>query len=87
MERELIKSGQRFGGYVLVDFEIGNTYKEITENITLSAEGFENRHSWKVFVRIKDKKLRPAIRQLIDKIQIGMWGVEYLERSANDIAK
>ena len=78
-------SGQRFGDVVMIDFQVGNTFKEITENIKITPEGEECRYSWTVFLRIKDRKLRGAIGKLVSSVRFGMWGIEYLERHVNDL--
>lgn len=56
-EKELSQKNLLIGDKIFLEFEVGNTFKEVTENIRKSKDGYECKYSWTSFVRLADSNL------------------------------
>ena len=75
----MIRNREKIGDAVFLDFQIGNTYAEVPEEKIKVIDGNECRHSWTLFLRIKNKQMRSGIVHLIEKVKIGWWAVDFIQ--------
>ena len=58
---------------VTINFEVGNTYNAINDNVKVTKEGHECVFGWTLFLKMHDKKQQKMIDKLVDHVEFGMW--------------